>query len=540
MKKFFASILLTSIFISPIASAQQMQWLNSTPVNYSLNPEMPRQPSCISEDNIYAARMVDFALSYGIDIYSSVAIDCIDTSGALLWSYPVGPKLSVSDITADDIGNVYVCGSYMETLILNGSDSLENTGSGFNTNLFLFSLDNTGNLRWKRNVTLTQVDAFEIPALAVDPQGNCWCGLAYFDSTSIMKLDGIGNDILSHSIHGTRTIGNFSFDPSGNLFVAGSAGFQTLSVNGYTVNVYEPYMMFLTRINNSGNTSWIKLAHDQTFQFPEVVATAGGDAYLSGNLMDSTSWGNVVFEGPQWVYDIFLTKVDSSGNFSWGIEVPETPNIVGDFQCGRKNFIHADDAGSVYLTGTIRGSVDWGNGVVTDAGASPSHGISIISFNGSGLPRWQKTGVATGFVTSYSVGVRNQDECYFSASAVGDLSFDSLTTNQGGNYAFVLGKISPFLTTAINEPIAADGLFVYPNPAKNKLAIRNLPTGQSGRQYAINYVSIYDFLGTMAMNIEVPAASNLLTIEMDISELQSGIYFLQTGNVRTKFIVQHN
>lgn len=495
---------------------------------------MPRQPACISGSHIYASRLVDFGLSFGIDILGSMAIDCYDTSGALIWSLPMGQKLLVKSIAADATGNVFISGAYMETLHLGGTDSLVNTGSGFTTNLFLISLDASGILRWKRNVTLSSADAFNISALAIDPQENCWYALEYFDSTSIKKLDVNGNDMQSYLIMGTRMLGSFSFDPAGNMFIAGSSGSINLNVNGYSVNVPETYMMFVSRINVAGTTSWIQLAHDQTFQGPQIVATATGDAYVSGNLMDSTSFGNVVFHGPQWVYDIFLTKVDSSGNFSWGVEVPETPNITGDFQCGKNNFIDADDLGNVYLSGTIRGTVDWGNGIVSDAGAIPSNGISIISFDNNGNARWQITGGATGFVTPYSLFKGDQDDCYFAASAVDDVIFDSLTTNQGGNYAFVLGKIGTSFTAGF-VTARIKSLISFPNPADKKLVV-------SSRQYAINPVSIFNVMGENVLKLisnESSYGHDYFQIEIDVSNFPSGIYFLEAGSARTKFLVQH-
>ncbi len=538
MNKIYSAFIVALIFISTFSSAQQVKWLNATPVNYNLNPEMPRQPACMSGDMIFAARMVDFALSYGIDIYSSMAVDCYDSAGVLLWSYHIGSKLVVTSITADGSGNVYLSGSYMETLHLNGTDSMVNTGTGYNTNLFLISIDVSGNLRWKRNVTLTHVDAIDVSALAIDPQENCWYALEYFDSTAIKKLDANGNDMQSHLIQGTRTLGGISFDPNGNLFLAGSTGSITIGINGFTVNVPEVYMMFVARINAAGNTSWIQLAHDQTFQSPQIVATASGDAFVAGNLFDSTSFGNVLFEGPQWVYDIFLTKVDSTGNFSWGVEVPETPNIIGDFQTGKNNFIDVDAAGNVYLSGTVRGIVDWGNGVISDAGQIPSNGISIISFDGNGMARWQVTGGGTGFVTPYSVFTGDQDDSYFASAAVGGITFDSLTTNQGGNFAFVLGKINSTNTTWIDTYSSNEKLLVYPNPASNKLAISSV-------QLAINTIVIYNLIGEMILAVDLPTAipiaiGSKLQTEMDLSNLPSGIYILQAGNAFAKFIVQHD
>ncbi len=538
MKKIYFTFLLVSTLLPAITSAQQMQWLQSTPINYNLNPEMPRQPICISGDHIYAAKMVSFGLSYGIDIYGGMSIDQYDSSGVLLWSFSMNSKLVVNVIKADVSGNVIVSGSFMETLQLNGTDSLLNTGNGFNTNLFLLSLDGSGNLLWKRNVTIDYgPDAQRISSFALDQGNSFWYSLEYFDSVSIKKLDINGNDLQSYIVHGTRTLGGMSFDASGNLFLTGSTGSQSIIMNGFSVAVSEPYMMFIARINASGNTSWIQPVHDVTFQSPRIVATASGNAYVSGNLMDSTSFGSVHLDGPQWVYDIFLVKVDSSGNFSWGVEVPETPNIAGDFQIGKDNFVDIDASENVYINGSIRGSVDWGNGVITDAGQIPSAAFSIVSFNSNGIAQWQITGGAPGFATPYSTCIDGNGNCYFSASSVGTFTMDSHATNQGGNnFAFVMGKTGATATTGIDIFVSNETLNVYPNPADNKL-------GVSSRQFAIYPVSIYNVMGEKVLTKfsgEKTYRYDYILTEIDISDFPSGIYFLQSGNARTKFIIQHD
>ena len=539
MKKiYFSFLVLASFSFSGFTFAQQVQWLHSAPINYSLNPEMPVQPACVSGDKIFAARLVNYSLNFGVDILGTMAIECYDTSSILQWSYLIGQKVVVESITADVNGNVYVGGVYMETLHLDGNDSLVNTGSGFDTNICLLSFDASGNLRWKRNVSLTHPLAYNLSALAIDHQENCWYGLMYFDSISVKKIDANGNDQQSHILAGTRSMNSFSFDPAGNIFLTGStgsSGSSSMSVNGFSVNVPETYMMFVTRIDEAGNTSWIKLAPDVTFQSPAIVATATGDAYVAGNLMDSTSFGTVVFDGPQWVYDIFLTKVDSTGNFHWGIEVPVTQLITGDFQRGKKNFIDADAAGNVYLTGTIRGSVDWGNGVISDAGQIPSYGIAVISFDPNGTARWQVSGEGMGFVTPYCVSATALDECYFASSIVGGITFDSLSTNQGGNYAFLLGKISSQSSVGLDAFLQNEMLNIFPNPVSEQLSVISYSlTGTAGA------ISIYNVIGEKVLEVTSEANVKGSEATIDISVLPSGIYFLQTGTASAKFIVQQN
>ncbi len=528
MNKFYL-LAFTAFVFSSASSAQHVQWLKSVTNNYSLNPEMPQQQSCLSGNNIYAVRMTNYSLNYGIDIFGSMAIERFDSSGANQWSFPFGPKAVVHSIRADESGNVFVAGMFMETLTL-GTDSMTNTSVGLNTNLFLFSLDNAGNLRWKRNFSVTDPDSYDLSALSIDQQGRCWYALGYFDSTSVRQLSVSGTDVMFHHVYGTRTLSSISFDDHDNMFLAGSSGSITMTINGFSVNVPDPYMMFVARVNASGNTSWIKMISDVTFQSPEVVATTNGDAVMSGNLMVGAAFGTIVFNGPQWVYDIFVTKIDSSGNFLWGIEVPETQTITGDFMRGKDNFIDADAAGNIYLTGTLRGSVDWGNGVISDAGAIPSYGVSTISFDANGIARWQITGGGTGFVTPYSLSVASTDECYFSSGIVGPVTFDSVTTNQGGNnFAFMLGKISDQSPVNVSSIVSENNFTAYPNPANDFIRIH------LDRNYFSDPVVIYNIFGEKVQEF-FPTKEEM---QIGVSELASGLYFLTSGNTKEKILVQH-
>lgn len=535
MKKIYLAFFISAIFFSELSEAQHVQWMNSTPINYSMNPALPQQPISVSANKIFAARMTSFAFNFGVDNFGSAAIECYDISGWLMWSFPIGDSIVIKTITSDPGGNVIVGGEYMGTMNLGSTDSMANTSVAlFNINLFLFSLDGAGNLTWKRNVTLSHPDAWEVSDLEIDNHGSCWYGLSYFDSVSIKKLDGNGNEVQSYLIEGTRSMNSFSFDPMGNLYAAGSSGSLTMTIGNTSANVPEPYMMFVTRIDAAGNCNWIKLAHDVTFQSPCIVATANGDAYLAGNLMDSTNFGNVTFHHPQWVYDIFLTKLDSTGNFFWGVQILPQQTITGDFYRGKNNFIDVDASGNVYMTGTLRGLVDWGNGIVSDVGQTTSTGMAIVSFDNAGLARWQLTGSSIGDITPYSIVVTGVDECFFGTGLVGEMTMDSVSTNQGNNFAFVVGNISA--STGINNQDLSNNFVLYPNPANDKLSFG--PLIPKGGTQAVSEISIYNSLGKK-VNSDKPVSSAMNQLEINVSKLPDGIYFLSVGDLNKKFVIRH-
>ena len=66
MKKLYLSFFLLTVVLSAPVAAQQVQWLNSSPINFSQNPELTQQPACVSGNKIYAVRMVNFAVNNGL------------------------------------------------------------------------------------------------------------------------------------------------------------------------------------------------------------------------------------------------------------------------------------------------------------------------------------------------------------------------------------------------------------------------------------------------------------------------------------------
>src|SRR3982751_2718330 len=62
MKKIYTTFLISVFAFAGFTQAQDVQWLTSTLINYSLNPALPQQLACASANRVYAARMVDYAL----------------------------------------------------------------------------------------------------------------------------------------------------------------------------------------------------------------------------------------------------------------------------------------------------------------------------------------------------------------------------------------------------------------------------------------------------------------------------------------------
>lgn len=93
-----------------------------------------------------------------------------------------------------------------------------------------------------------------------------------------------------------------------------------------------------------------------------------------------------------------------------------------------------------------------------------------------------------------------------------------------GNGIELTGLFTGDNVTAIRN-IIAKSLEVYPNPATNTLYIQNVKEGT---------VQVYDATGRLMMRNEV--AGNEDYIQLDISSLSTGMYFVKIGNHTAKFV----
>jgi hypothetical protein len=481
---------------------------------------MPRHFITANENVVYTARINNNTVNFGIDIFGDQIIDCFTSSGNLKWSFSLSDSVYISDILSDPSGNILIGGKFMQTMRLGAVDSLENTGTSFDENVFLACLDSSGNLLWKKNVSPDFPLYTTLSTLAIDRMGFFWIALQDFQTSLLVKIDSTGQAIQTITVTGTRSLSSISFDQQNNMFFSGSAENGLFTIGNFTDTIPESYMMFVARINSAGNLSWVRFAHDVTFQNPIVAATLNGNAFLGGNLLDGTSWGTVNFNSNQWVYGIFLTRVDSLGNFQWGAQALTTPTIQGDFYVGVGRFLDADGLGNVFINGITRGVVDWGNNIVSGGGLPPSDHISILSFDYNGLAKWSINGGSSGFNTTHNISALAQNSLYFACSTQDTTTFGNLSVNAGNNNASIFGKINLNPTTGLPELKNNETFLLYPNPASEKINIHcpnKIPAT----------LIMYDSLGKRIGKVIDTEKSNL---QLNIESLPPGIYYLSADS----------
>ena len=260
-----------------------------------------------------------------------------------------------NSIAVDASGNSYVTG-YFKGSATFGSTSLTNN-EGYD--IFIAKLDSSGNWLWAKNAGGTSNDYGY--GIAVDASGNSYVTGCFqdtditFGSTTltssgeydifIAKLDSSGDWKWATKAGGTSTDHGFGIavDASGNSYVAGyfkgtaTFGDTTLTSNG-------DYDIFVAKLDSSGNWLWAQKAGGTGTDYGQRIATdSEGNSYVIGYFPGIATFGNTELTSSGG-FDIFVAKLDSSGNWLWA-------KNAGGTAYDRGNGIAIDANGNSYVTG---------------------------------------------------------------------------------------------------------------------------------------------------------------------------------------------
>ena len=307
----------------------------------------------------------------------------------LLWAKGVGGTLSDAGngITVDDSGNVYVTGTYSDTVDFDPAEGVSTLTSAGNDDIFILKLDRDGDFIWAKSIGgPLQESSFDI---AVDTSGNVFAtgyfsDMADFDpgaGTSnltsagqgdvfIVKLDHHGNYVWGRKVGGTGFDSGIevALDASGNVYTAGyfndtaSAGLTTLTSAGAND-------ILISKLDNDGNFLWVKSMGGPSFDSGYGIAVDGnGNVYTTGEFSGTADFdpgagiSSLTSAGAS---DVFVSKLNSDGNYVWAKELGGTAADIGEG-------IVVQDNGSLYLVGAFSDTVDFdpgsGTRTLTSAG----------------------------------------------------------------------------------------------------------------------------------------------------------------------------
>ncbi len=310
-----------------------------------------------------------------------------------------------NDIFVDAAGNVYTTGYFQNTVDFDPSVAgIFNLTSAGSSDIFVTKLNSSGNLVWAKRIGGGSSD--EGWGIVADSAGNVYI-TGYF----------VGN--------------NVDFDPS-------TTGTFNLTNNGSSD-------IFISKLDSSGNFvgAWAMGGNAADYGYG-IFVDSTGNIYTTGYFENTADFdpgaGTFYLDSATvGVQDIFISKLDSSGNFVWAKGIGGTGADVG---LG----ISLLSTGNVYITGWFQGTVDFDPGIgatnLISSNGSPDIFVSKLNSNGDFV--WARAMGGTSLDQGEAVSVDSLGNVYTTGFFNGIADFDpgagttfNLTSTGGASDIFI-------------------------------------------------------------------------------------------------------
>jgi len=320
--------------------------------------------------------------SFGLNIF----VLKLSTLGNFIWAKNIGsPQIDFSyGISLDASGNIYTTGSFMYTMDFDpGAGIIEMTPLG-SFDIFILKLNSSGDFVWARQIGGTGTE--NRSAIATDAAGNV-CIMGEFESTVdfdpfmggyfltstgntdifVAKLNASGDFLWARGVGGLQAeySTSIAIDVSGNIYSTGifegTADFDP-TFGTFNLTSAGSTDIFILKLNSSGNFAWAKQIGGNNISGETCYSLqldAAGNIYSTGYF-----YGTVDFDpGASTLNlnsndaDIFISKLNSSGNFVWAGKIGGSGTDVGK--------AIAVDASSICTVGYFAATADFDPGTST-------------------------------------------------------------------------------------------------------------------------------------------------------------------------------
>lgn len=496
----------------------------------------------------------DFDPGTGESILTSVGmrdifIQKLDALGNFQWAKSLGGLESDSPyaIEVDLSGNVYIAGIFQGTADFDTGDGTLNLTSSGGMDAFVLKLDTSGNFLWAKTFGGTGLDV--IYSMAVDPSGNIFStghfsGTVDFDpgsgttilttpgeftnNTFVHKMDADGNFQWVKSFFGGANWGtSINIDSAGSIYTTGMlTGESDFDPGTGTelLNSNFAHGTYVQKMDSSGNFLWARsFAGSYNLHHSSSVVDGSGNVYTTGSFdfpadFDPGPETETLTSGGN--NDVFIQKMDSSGNFLWA----KSFGGVCEFCADGGHAIVVDAVGNIYTGGFFSGVADFdpGNGTV-NLTAVGNWDIFIQKLNANGEFIWARTFGGTERDTGLDLDIDHSGSIYTTGYFTGTVDFDSGSgtenhTSVGGWDIFVQKLSQPPLNL---DEIDTFDLTLYPNPVQN---ILNISMNQP-----ITSIAIIGMDGRLYHKQNL----NSKIIQINLNNLPKGVYVVRIQSGKT-------
>lgn len=367
----------------------------------------------------------------------------VKSGGGLLYDYGSG-------VAGDNKGNIFLLGRFQDSAFFDSQSVISNGG----IDIFIAKYDSLGNVLWSKNFGGISSD---YPSdISCDIFGNVFL-VSYFSGTisfdsillasnglvdiAVAKLNPEGNVLWAKNFGGSLSDygSDITSDAAGNVYVAGYFS-GTVSFDSFSFTSAGESDGYTMKCDSAGNVIWAKQVQSTTpvFLFSMDVDLSG-NALVSGRFSGQANieTQSLTSDGDN---DVLMVKYNTNGVLQWAKRAGGN-----NFDCGFG--ISADVDGNIFVTGSFRGSADFGSINLTSVGEDD---LFIAKYNSAGNIIWANSAGGMGidrannittdiYGNGYITGLYNQD-CSFGNVSVSSVGGDDIFVakyNNIGNLLYV-------------------------------------------------------------------------------------------------------
>ncbi len=398
----------------------------------------------------------------------------LDSAGNLIWNQ-VHTNLFHWNIEMMSLGNIYIISQLHDTAVL-GTHTLVPSGTG---NLVVSGINFQGQVQWVEHVggAITAINFYQ--AIAKDAQDNLY----------------IGGPLSSGTAHfGSYTLNNSSGQNKG----------------------------FVTKITPQGQFEWATMIGGQGVSgVGGISVSPTGDLYVGGHYYNGNAdFDGIILSSPPNIQNVFLARLNTQGLF---VQAQKMGNGITSNSVIGLHSPTIDEIGNLYVSGSLKNSVQLGDSLLTATGSSTDAYLAKIkpdedSFKIIWILQSQGQG-NEGAILAQTIS--SKEHYIYGGYSNGDLIWGGHTLpTQGTNHNAYFAKITndcSLPTEEIANPLQS--VNIYPNPANTNITITNLPQNST--------IYITDISGRV-LNTQYNKQNS--TVQIPLSGISNGMYFVQIIN----------
>lgn len=332
------------------------------------------------------------------------------------WGRTIGGTSTTNafDMSVDDVGNVYLTGRFSGTVDFDPGVGVCNLTSNGSQDIFIEKLDSAGNFLWAKSFGSNLVDySFSIK---VDNFGNVY-STGYFQGTvdfdpgpgSVIKTSKGGHDVYVHKLDSAgnfiwvKTFGgsddeygaSIDVDASGNVYTLGNFGGTVdfdPGVGVYNLSSAGYADIFIQKMDSSGNYLWVK----------SIIGTSNNQGYSIAIDKYNNVIATGIFQGIA-DFDPSANVLHLLSNGDYDLFVQKMDSLgnlilaksIGGISADAGYSVSSDDFGNIYVAGTFSDTVDFDPGLghanLTSGGGS---GVFVLKLSTLGEYQWVKSAIS--------------------------------------------------------------------------------------------------------------------------------------------------